>query len=94
MNNPPAFPCNFTTGDPRDGAATQDGMTLHDYYKGQAMAALITNMEFGGTLQRMFDPEKKIANAGNEKESPQDYLVRVAAAFADAMLADRQKRNA
>ena len=42
----------------------QHGMSMRQYYKSKFMAALIGSAEFGATLQRVFDPDREIANAG------------------------------
>jgi hypothetical protein len=33
----PAFPIAVSTGDPRDGVYSRDGMSLRDYFAGQAL---------------------------------------------------------
>jgi hypothetical protein len=57
-----------------------------DELAGRAMAALISNLSYGAEIQRIFDPEKRVYNAGPNNESPQDYVSRLAYAFADSML--------
>lgn len=89
----PAFPISSSTGDPRDGVYCRGGMSLRDYFAAKAMASLMQNVEYGATLQRLFDPTGSIAQAGPDKESPQSYLVRLAYTFADAMLAERAKKR-
>jgi len=42
----PAFPMAASTGDPRDGVYRQNGMTLRDWFAGQALAGLLGNAEF------------------------------------------------
>jgi hypothetical protein len=58
---------------------------------GKVMAAYIVNAEFGAQLQRLFDPDKKIANAGQANEGPMNYLARLAFAQADAMIEEMQR---
>ena len=38
----PAFPLTASTGDPRDGVYCQNGMSLRDWFVGQAMKGMIT----------------------------------------------------
>jgi len=38
----PAFPMNASTGDPRDGVYCQNGMSLRDWFAGQALAGLLS----------------------------------------------------
>ncbi len=38
----PAFPMTASTGDPRDGVYCQAGMTLRDWFAGQALGSLVT----------------------------------------------------
>ena len=86
----PAFPC-FSVTQGMVYPTNVSGMSLRDWFAGKAMASLITNAEFGATIQRIFDPTRAIASMGNENESPQEYLARVAYSQADAMLKVREK---
>ena len=36
----PAFPVVASTGDPRDGVYCRDGLSMRDYFAGQALAGL------------------------------------------------------
>jgi hypothetical protein len=37
----PAFPLAASTGDPRDGTYCQNGMSLRDWFAGQALAGMM-----------------------------------------------------
>ena len=77
VENPAAFPC---TGEGFSSPQyTQHGMTLRDYFAGQALAGLAANAQamFGGHYQG--DP---------------DAIAMLAVRFADAMLAARQEPSA
>ncbi len=73
-DNPPAFPTQETTA-----FAGTDGMSLHDYFAGQAMAAIIAGQSEGMTAQVTDD----IRAGGHEAKT--------AYAYADAMLAARER---
>lgn len=45
----------------------------------------------GAEIQRIFDPKNKIADSGENKENPQNYLARVAIAQADAFIEELNK---
>lgn len=84
----PAFPGNEDLGDP--GQRFHSGMSLRDYFAGQALAGLVA-FQYGGELGRVFDQQKAIANeAGYERESPQSYTARIAYSLADAMISARE----
>lgn len=44
----PAFPLAASTGDPRDGVYCTSGMSLRDYFAGQALAGLIASTATDG----------------------------------------------
>ena len=71
--NPPAFP--------RPGfeqpAGLQDGMTLRDYFAGQALAGLCANHGF--------------INSASWDAAPNAVIASRAYSLADAMLAEREK---
>jgi hypothetical protein len=56
---------------------TTGGMTLRDYFAGQALAGIVTN--------------KDNWNIGNKAATRTDEYAKVAYALADAMLAEREK---
>ncbi len=64
---------------------------LRLWFAGMALQGLVSNQEYGGQIQRLFDPDKRVAAQGEESETPQDYVARLAGAFADAMLKERDK---
>ena len=66
------------------------GMSLRDYFAGEALNGLVA-FQYGEELGRIFDRDKAIANAGDDKEFPQTYTARIAYSLADAMLAERDK---
>ena len=79
--NPPAFPSH--SGDPEmtdpRNRVSCGGMTLRDYFAGQALAGLCSNMDF-------------IQNAGRNAGAGEDVnsiISHSAYEFADAMLAAR-----
>ena len=46
----PAFPMNASTGDPRDGVYCQNGMSLRDWFAGQALVGYLSgSTSIGGT---------------------------------------------
>lgn len=53
--------------------------------------SLVSNLSMGIEIRRIFDPENKIANSGDDKENPQNYLARVAIAQADALIEELNK---
>jgi hypothetical protein len=96
MTNPPAFPEHVSfhplTDEPVFPSDYRtNGMTLRDYFAAKAMASLMSNLSYGAELQRIFDPNKTVANSGPMDEGPCSYLCRLAYAFADAMLTERAK---
>lgn len=64
----------------------EPSLTPRDYFAGRAMQSLMVNVEFGAKLNRLFDSDNRVADAGDKKESPRDYLARLAYDMADAML--------
>lgn len=80
LENPPAFP-SVCRGDP-DHPASIPGMSLRDYFAGQALAPMIT-AAINGQLVEAGD------GADNER-----LLAAQAYAFADAMLAARKTGGA
>ena len=88
----PAFPIVERSYHP-DGTpvcAEYAGLSIRDYFAGQALNGLLQSAHYGGELQRIFDPKREIANAGDDKESPQHYLSRLTYSLADAMIAARK----
>ena len=84
-NNPGAFP---TLIQGRDGDHISydftEGMTLRDYFAGQALTAyaVIPNKEISVAL---------LKDADNKNMTVQDYIARECYMFADAMLKERDK---
>lgn len=86
----PAFPLSPEIGKAHfDDPGAYPGMTLRDWLAGQALNGLLHSASYGSELQRIFDFNKTIANAGDEKESPQDYTARIAFSLAEAMIRQR-----
>jgi hypothetical protein len=79
----PAFPMNASTGDPRDGVYCQNGMSLRDWFAGQAL---------NGSLASQ-NPKSFWAFAGNPDETNSDEAKKGIAVLcyeiADAMLKAR-----
>lgn len=79
-SNPPAFPVKVTRNTSTDPLATpremqMEGMTLRDWFAGQALAGLLANpVSFGPIMQG--DPEAISSACGT---------------FADAMLSERER---
>ncbi len=71
---------------------TSDGyVTIRAHFASLAMQSLISNLSMGAEIQRIFDPKNKIADSGENKENPQNYLARVAIAQADAFIEELNK---
>lgn len=87
-----AFPVPAYTHTNGDVEWPTPGMMQRDWFAGMALQAYLSNLSFGGELQRIFDPNKTIANAGDEREQPLNYVARLAYAMADAMIAERSKK--
>ena len=75
-----AFPLVASTGDSRDGVYCQNGMTLRDWFAGQALAAVVTD-----ALMFNF----RMIAAGNEPALRELDVAEQAYAYADAMLKAR-----
>ena len=77
-SNPPAFPfvdwCNGSKG------VVQEGMTLRDWFAGQALVGILTAWKMTGTCENYVGSCQQVAA--------------LAYANADAMLAEREKPNA
>lgn len=68
-NDMPAFPRTYTA----DG---HNGMTLRDYFAGQALSAIVS--------------ERREGDGGSQSSNTVSYIARQAYALADAMLAARK----
>lgn len=89
----PAFPLPAEVGKAHfDDPMAYPGMTLRDWFAGQALNGLLHSASYGAELKRIFDANGSIANAGDERESPQDYTARIALSLANAMLAARKAK--
>lgn len=73
----PAFPVTASTGYPRDGVYCRDGMSLRDWFAGQALVGITS-------LQSDFD-----AIAKHVGMSAEDLTARACFVIADAMLKAR-----
>jgi len=74
-DNPPAFPIT------PDHVGCGEGMTLRDWFAGQALAGFCANAE---VMRSVVD-----VDADNAPST----VANLALAFADALLAEREKRN-
>lgn len=87
MNQPiadggPAFPVTASTGDPRDGVYCRDGMSLRDWFAGQALSGLCSNANVIGYS----------ASCGFEiVNTDQIGLAAFSISLADAMIAARKE---
>ena len=79
-----AFPVVASTGDPRDGVYCRDGMSLRDYFAGQAIAGVFACIVSTDACTALL---KASASAG---KSIEDLVAKSAYQFADAMLAARE----
>jgi hypothetical protein len=77
--NPPAFPEPYCVGPNDDLYPALPGMSLRDWFAGQALAGLCANESFLVEVGGIGDPDEIVAAASYE--------------FADAMLAARAKGN-
>ena len=79
----PAFPIYTLQCDNRghltNVATYLNGMTLRDYFAGQALAGLLAN------------PTLDVTNKSGDGESDSDIIAKACFYFADAMLAEREK---
>jgi hypothetical protein len=57
----PAFPLTASTGDPRDGVYCQNGMTLRDWFAGQALISAPQDGRF--TTEELADGCYEMADA-------------------------------
>lgn len=88
--NRPAFPNTASTGDPRDGVYSTDGMGQREYFAIHAPAAEIDTMVGPSSA----DAAKFIGIEVAEYHPQKHYLqvcVKARAMFADALLAELQK---
>lgn len=74
-----------------DTAHGQRGMTLRAWLTGQALNGLLHSAAYGAELKRIFDRDEAIANAEDEKESPQEYTARLAISLAEAAIRQLEK---
>lgn len=83
----PAFPVTASTGDPRDGVYCRDGMSLRDWFAGQALAGYARSL----LTQYASDVLCKL----NERHgvSTSDTIATMAYELSDAMLAERNKTS-
>jgi hypothetical protein len=82
VENPPAFPEHENVNDPRaDGFVATHGMTLRDYFAGQALVGLLAQVE----------PEFLAATEWSTKKLGQ-VVSAGAYDIADGMLKERQTR--
>lgn len=81
--NPPAFPrpIGIKQPDSRTAHEEQDGMTLRDYFAGQALQGMLANPEF----------VKASVRQKSSSEETQWWHAITAYQFADAMLKERCK---
>lgn len=80
MDNPPAFPVAWT-----DSCQGNEGMALRDWFAGQALASMSA------------PSDGKYSKADHERNYPKveaAWFATSAYRIADAMLAEREKRNA
>lgn len=86
----PAFPSPEVRSFDGMGVAPQHyGMSLRDYFAAAALTGIVQSDHFGEALQRKWDWDKTLAEAGIKNESPQVYMARIVYSLADAMLAAR-----
>lgn len=85
MDNPQAFPNSWLQYSQQGfivAGGHQEGMTLRDYFAGQAIIGLLSNSQLTNSLaQEMV----------TRKVSPDKEIAKGAYAYADAMLAQRKK---
>lgn len=92
----PAFP-GCVHANPGEWASAPAGMSLRDYFAAQAMAATIQRL---GPIVKVVDTGSLTLMPDNPAVSEEDgrqirrALADVAYAYADAMLAEREKRHA
>jgi hypothetical protein len=79
--NPPAFPLR-ARGDGSIFERSHEGMTLRDWFAGQALAGMMAN-------QAMLNATLRKTQTG---ESVADWTAKGAYAVADAMLAERERQ--
>ena len=81
----PAFPVVASTGDPRDGVYCRDGMSLRDYFAGQAIAGVIRSTVEADSAAVLSE------SADSSGLAIEQVIARSAYEIADAMLAVREK---
>lgn len=79
----------FPVKEDKETLAVEYGMTLRDWFAGQALNGLVQSATYGGELKRIFDSSGEIVNSGEPKETPQHYTARIALSLADAMIEAR-----
>jgi len=52
---------------------------------------LLQSAAYGAELKRVFDRDSKIADNGDDKETPQSYTARIALSLTDAMIKALEK---
>lgn len=80
-----AFPVVASTGDPRDGVYCRDGMSLRDYFAGQAIAGVIRSTVEADSAAVLSE------SADATGLAIEQVIARSAYEIADAMLAVREK---
>lgn len=78
----PAFPVPLNPGEPWQGMAPCDGMTLRDYFAAKAMQGMLADRE---TILAFAN------NAHKEMVGPNDLMATASYGMADAMLKERNK---
>ena len=86
----PAYPHLYEHCQRINESEMYKGLSIRDFFAAAVLQGLVA-FQYGGELGRIFDANKKIADAGDERESPQQYTARIAYSLADAMLAERTK---
>lgn len=81
----PAFPLTASTGDSRDGVYCQNGMTLLDWYAGQALPAVVAD-SLAFNLRMM--------EAGKPPVLQESDVAKQSYVYASAMLAEKARREA
>lgn len=88
----PAFPCIDTDEPTQASYTSKPGMSLRDWFAGQALAGMIANLGVISYTSSMSSTQREVCDAGNENEVPDMNHIGtalVAYEFADAMLAAR-----
>lgn len=91
MDNPPAFPSSETFEEFNDGLGRYEtkhvltgGMTMRQWYKGEAMKRLLSNPEIVSALANISNNEGKKSTIG---------LAKISAIYAESQLEEDQKQR-